>query len=135
MDTILYYYNTTFPLKTVYMSKTRKNKWITQGIQNSCKRMLWCLAEALLPLLVAGRECCCDELRPRCRWLFFSLSTSSGMCFESRGSLSRAFYGLRFTTNRLKSLTTDSFNNLLYCKQFTIMFSSTLRKTEHFHQN
>lgn len=39
MDTILYYYNTAFPLKTVYMSKTRKNKWITQGICNSCKRM------------------------------------------------------------------------------------------------
>jgi hypothetical protein len=36
---ILYYYNISFPLKTVYMSMTRRNKWITQGIQNSCKRM------------------------------------------------------------------------------------------------
>jgi hypothetical protein len=29
MDMILYYYNTAFPVKS--MSKTRKNKWITQG--------------------------------------------------------------------------------------------------------
>jgi hypothetical protein len=39
MDMILYYYNIAFPLKTVYMIKIRKKKWITQGIQNSCKRM------------------------------------------------------------------------------------------------
>jgi hypothetical protein len=39
MNTILYYYNIAFPLKIVYMSKTRRNKWITQGIRNSCKRM------------------------------------------------------------------------------------------------
>jgi hypothetical protein len=32
MNAILYYYNTAFPLITVYTSKTRKNKWITQGI-------------------------------------------------------------------------------------------------------
>jgi hypothetical protein len=39
MDTFLYYFNIAFPLKTVYMSKTRKNKWLTQGIQISCKKM------------------------------------------------------------------------------------------------
>jgi hypothetical protein len=40
MVMILYYYSIAFPLKTVYMSKIRKKKWITQGIQNSCKRMI-----------------------------------------------------------------------------------------------
>jgi hypothetical protein len=39
MDMILFYYDIAFPLKTVYMSKTRRNKWITQAIRNSCKRM------------------------------------------------------------------------------------------------
>jgi hypothetical protein len=38
MDMILHHYNTAFSLKTAYMSKI-KNKWITQGIRNSCKRM------------------------------------------------------------------------------------------------
>jgi hypothetical protein len=39
MDTILHHCNIAFPLKIVYMSKIRKNKWITQGIQHSCKRV------------------------------------------------------------------------------------------------
>jgi hypothetical protein len=39
MDLIIFYYNIAFPLKTVYMCKTRKNKWATQGIRNSCKKM------------------------------------------------------------------------------------------------
>jgi hypothetical protein len=38
MDTILHHYNTAFPLKSVYKNKIRKNKWIAQGIRNSCKK-------------------------------------------------------------------------------------------------
>jgi hypothetical protein len=39
MDSIFYNYNIAFALKTVYRRNIEKNKWITQGICNSCKRM------------------------------------------------------------------------------------------------
>jgi hypothetical protein len=39
MGAVLYIYNIAFPLKTVYRSNVEKNKWITQGICNSCNRM------------------------------------------------------------------------------------------------
>jgi hypothetical protein len=39
MDMTLYHCNTTFPLNIFYRSNMKKNKWITQGIHNSCKRI------------------------------------------------------------------------------------------------
>jgi len=42
MDVFLHCYNNAFPIKTVHMRDTIKNKWITQGIKISSKRM-WLL--------------------------------------------------------------------------------------------
>jgi len=39
MDVFLYCYNNAFPIKTVHMRDTINNKWITQGIKISSKRM------------------------------------------------------------------------------------------------
>jgi hypothetical protein len=39
MDSILYYYNIAFPLKSSYLKESSKNRWITKGIQISSTRM------------------------------------------------------------------------------------------------
>jgi len=39
MSVFLHCYNNTFPIKTVHMRDTIKNKWITQGIKISSKIM------------------------------------------------------------------------------------------------
>jgi hypothetical protein len=39
MDVFLHCYNSAFPIKTVHIRDTIKNKWITQGIKISSKRM------------------------------------------------------------------------------------------------
>jgi hypothetical protein len=39
MDAILYYFNIAFPLKLFYLNDPIRNRWITQGLKISCKRM------------------------------------------------------------------------------------------------
>jgi len=39
MDVFLHCYNNAFPIKTVFVSDTIKNNWITQGIKISSKKM------------------------------------------------------------------------------------------------
>jgi hypothetical protein len=39
MDTILYYFNIAFPLKSYYVREPNRNRWITQGLKISSKRM------------------------------------------------------------------------------------------------
>jgi len=40
MDVFIHFYNNVFPIKTVYVRDTIKNKWFTHGIKNSSKTML-----------------------------------------------------------------------------------------------
>jgi hypothetical protein len=39
MDTILYYFNIAFPLKSYYVSEPNRNSWTTQGLKISSKEM------------------------------------------------------------------------------------------------
>jgi hypothetical protein len=39
MDTILYDFNIAFPLKSYYVREPNRNRWITQGLKISSKRM------------------------------------------------------------------------------------------------
>jgi hypothetical protein len=39
MDTIVYYFNIAFPLKSYYVREPNRNRWITQGLKISSKRM------------------------------------------------------------------------------------------------
>jgi uncharacterized protein YktA (UPF0223 family) len=39
MDMILYYFNIAFPLKLLYLNEPIRNRWITEELNISCKRM------------------------------------------------------------------------------------------------